>query len=70
MELSDRALPLTRGQLDRWLAQETGRSGTEWQLGLFARFDGRVKPDLFEQAAIRLPPNKQITFKHACGTTG
>jgi hypothetical protein len=34
MELDGRALPLTRGQLDIWLAQETGHSGTEWQLGL------------------------------------
>ena len=37
MELDDRAVPLTRGQLDIWLAQETGRVGTEWQLGLFVR---------------------------------
>jgi non-ribosomal peptide synthase protein (TIGR01720 family) len=27
MELDDRALPLTRGQLDIWLAQEAGHSG-------------------------------------------
>jgi non-ribosomal peptide synthase protein (TIGR01720 family) len=27
MEFDDRALPLTRGQLDIWLAQEAGRSG-------------------------------------------
>jgi non-ribosomal peptide synthase protein (TIGR01720 family) len=27
MELDDRALPLTRGQLDIWLAEKTGRSG-------------------------------------------
>ena len=50
MELDDRALPLTRGQLDIWLAQETGHSGTEWQLGLFVRIEGTVKPDLLEQA--------------------
>ena len=50
MELDDRALPLTRGQLDIWLAQETGHSGTEWQLGVFVRIDGTVKPDLLEQA--------------------
>ena len=50
MELGDRALPLTRGQLDIWLAQETGHSGTEWQLGLFVRIEGPVKPDLLEQA--------------------
>ncbi|HWS93644.1 MAG TPA: condensation domain-containing protein, partial [Mycobacterium sp.] len=50
MELDDRSLPLTRGQLDIWLAQETGHSGTEWQLGLFVRIEGTVKPDLLEQA--------------------
>jgi hypothetical protein len=50
MELEDRALPLTRRQLlDIWLAQETGHSGTEWQLGLFVRIEGTVKPDLLEQ---------------------
>ncbi len=50
MELDDRALPLTRGQLDIWLAQETGHSGTEWQLGVLVRFDGTVEPDLLKQA--------------------
>ena len=50
MELDDRALPLTRGQLDIWLAQETGHSGTEWQLGVLVRFDGTVERDLLEQA--------------------
>jgi hypothetical protein len=50
MELNDGALPLTRGQLDIWLAQETGHSGTEWQLGLFVRIEGPVEPDLLEQA--------------------
>jgi len=32
MELDDRALPITRGRLGIWLAQETAQSGTEWQL--------------------------------------
>ena len=50
MELDDRAYPLTRRQLDIWLAQETGSAGTEWQLGLFARIEGLVKPDLLEHA--------------------
>ena len=43
MEFDDRALPLTRGQLDIWLAQETGHSGTDWQLGVLVRFDGAVE---------------------------
>jgi nonribosomal peptide synthetase DhbF len=50
MDLDDRALPLTRGQLDIWLAQETGHSGTDWQLGVLVRFDGTVEPDLLKQA--------------------
>jgi hypothetical protein len=29
MEVDDRAFPLTRGQLDIWLAQETGQLGTQ-----------------------------------------
>ena len=43
MELDDRALPLTRGQLDIWLAQETGHSGTEWQLGVLRANRGHGK---------------------------
>ena len=50
MDHDDRALPLTRGQLDIWLAQETGHSDTEWQLGVLVRFDGAVQPDLLKQA--------------------
>src|SRR6201993_3852760 len=50
MDRDDRALPLTRGQLDIWLAQETGHSGTDWQLGVLMRFDGTVERDLLEQA--------------------
>src|SRR5271163_4314754 len=54
MELGDRALPLTRGQLDIWLAQETGHSGTEWQLGLLARIEGTVARDALEWAIRRV----------------
>jgi amino acid adenylation domain-containing protein/non-ribosomal peptide synthase protein (TIGR01720 family) len=50
MDFDDHALPLTRAQLDIWLAQETGHSGTEWQLGVLVRFDGTVQRDLLEQA--------------------
>ena len=53
MELDDRALPLTRGQLDIWLAQETGHSGTEWQLGLFVRIEGTVERGPLEWAIRR-----------------
>ena len=50
MELDDRALPLTRGQLDIWLAQEAGQSATEWHLGLFVRIEGTVERDALERA--------------------
>ena len=50
MERIDGALPLTRAQLDIWLAQETSHSGTEWQLGVLVRFDGTVERELLERA--------------------
>ena len=50
MDLDDRSLPLTRGQLDIWLAEETGRFGARWQLGVFVRIAGPIDPDLFESA--------------------
>ena len=53
MELDNRALPLTRGQLDIWLAQEAGHSGTAWELGLFVRIGGRVQRDALEWAIRR-----------------
>src|SRR3984893_10209967 len=53
IELDDRALPLTRGQLDIWLAQETGDSGAGWQLGLFVRIEGPVERDALELAIRR-----------------
>ena len=46
----DRAIPLTRRQLEIWLSQETDHSGTEWQLSLFARIDGTVERDPLEWA--------------------
>src|SRR6478736_7674261 len=65
MELDDRALPLTRGQLGIWLAQETGRFATEWQLGLFERIEGRVDRDALEWAirrAVREAEPVRATF--------
>src|ERR1700736_2703646 len=53
MELDDRALPLTRGQLDIWLAQETGRFGAKWQLGELLRIEGTVDPGLLERAIVQ-----------------
>ena len=54
MELGDRALPLTREQLDIWLAQETGDSCTEWQLGLLVRIAGAVDRGGLEWAIRRV----------------
>src|SRR5690348_3831089 len=54
MGFDDRGLSLTRGQLDIWLAQETGQSGTEWQLGLFVRIDGPVDRAALEWAIRRV----------------
>ncbi|MGH3960826.1 amino acid adenylation domain-containing protein, partial [Mycobacterium sp.] len=54
MELDGRALPLTRAQLDIWLAQETGHSSIEWQLGLFVRIEGTVERDALEWAIRRV----------------
>ncbi|WP_156737706.1 non-ribosomal peptide synthetase, partial [Mycobacterium sp. E735] len=53
MQFDERALPLTRGQLDIWLAQETGRSRTDWQLGLFVKIEGRVERKPLEWAIRR-----------------
>ena len=39
MQFDDGVLPVTRAQLDIWLAAQTANS-TEWQLGLFVRIDG------------------------------
>ncbi|WP_156174163.1 condensation domain-containing protein, partial [Mycobacterium nebraskense] len=70
MELGDRALPLTRGQLDIWLAQETGHSGTEWQIGLFVRIDGRVQRDALKWAirqAVEEAEPARVSFVEADG---
>src|SRR6201987_6134701 len=54
MELDERALPLTRGRLDIWLAQEAGHFGAEWQFGLFVRIEGTVERDRLEGAIRRV----------------
>ena len=54
MEFDDRALALTRGQLDIWLADETGHSSTEWQVGLLVRIEGAVDRDALEWTVRRV----------------
>ncbi len=43
-ESYNQALPLTRGQLAIWLAQETGRFGARWQLAYLVRLEGALTP--------------------------
>ena len=63
----DRAIPLTRRQLEIWLSQETDHSGTEWQLSLFARIDGTVERDPLEwairQAVQEAEPSRAAIFE-------
>ncbi|WP_197520628.1 non-ribosomal peptide synthetase, partial [Mycobacterium sp. E2479] len=49
-ELNGRLFPLTRGQLDIWLAEETGRFGAKWQLGVLVRIAGPLDAGRFESA--------------------
>jgi hypothetical protein len=64
------ALPLTRRQLHTWLSPETGHSGTECVLSLFARIDGTVESDALEHG-IRLglqeAESRRATFFDAYG---
>ncbi|WP_156623047.1 AMP-binding protein, partial [Mycobacterium sp. 1164966.3] len=53
MEPEDRALPLTRAQLEIWLAQETNPLGTRWQLGLLVRIEGLVDREALDWAIRR-----------------
>ncbi|KKE99697.1 non-ribosomal peptide synthetase, partial [Mycolicibacterium obuense] len=48
--MQHRGQPLTRRQLDIWLAQQTGHSDTQWQLGLFVRIAGPVNRHVFLDA--------------------
>lgn len=49
-ELNSRVFPLTRGQRDIWLAEETGRFGAKWQLGVLVRIAGPIDGHLLESA--------------------
>ena len=53
MEFDDGALPLTRAQLDIWLAQETGRAGSDWQIGMLMKVEGALDRDALEWALQR-----------------
>jgi amino acid adenylation domain-containing protein/non-ribosomal peptide synthase protein (TIGR01720 family) len=53
MEFNEDALPLTRAQLDIWLAQETGDAATDWQIGMLLKVDGMLERDALEWALQR-----------------
>ncbi|WP_232000614.1 condensation domain-containing protein, partial [Mycobacterium kyorinense] len=62
------SLPLTRGQLDIWLAEQTGRLDAKWQLGVFIHIAGPIDADLFESAireVVREAEPLRATFFHA-----
>jgi glycopeptidolipid biosynthesis protein len=50
MHENNGALPVTRGQLDIWLSEETGRFGTKWQLGMLGRIDCPIEHDTLGRA--------------------
>ncbi|NTY62682.1 amino acid adenylation domain-containing protein [Mycolicibacterium sphagni] len=55
MGLENGALPLTRAQLDIWLAHETGhQSGAEWQAGLLMKIDGELDLEVLEWTVRRV----------------
>nr|WP_084706896.1 condensation domain-containing protein [Mycobacterium celatum] len=54
MEIDDEALPLSRGQLDIWLAQETGSFDEEWHIVAHAIIEGAVERNVLEQAIRRV----------------
>ncbi|ORA18000.1 non-ribosomal peptide synthetase, partial [Mycobacterium arosiense] len=53
MELDDLVLPLTRGQLDIWIAQKTGSFGAKWQLGELIRIQGVIEPNLLQRSIVQ-----------------
>ena len=53
MEFDEGALPLTRAQLDIWLAQEAGHAGSDWQIGMLMKVEGSLDRDALEWALQR-----------------
>ncbi|MCG7611188.1 MULTISPECIES: condensation domain-containing protein, partial [Mycobacterium] len=54
MQLDEQSLPVTRAQLDIWLAHDVAESGTEWLLGLFVKIAGPLDRDALEWAIRRV----------------
>ncbi|MEE2852220.1 MAG: amino acid adenylation domain-containing protein, partial [Actinomycetota bacterium] len=51
---AERVLPLTRGQMAIWLAQQTSHFDAEWQLGVLVRIEGSLDRALLERAIRRV----------------
>lgn len=54
MQLDEQSLPVTRAQLDIWLAHDVAGTGTEWLLGLFVKIAGTLDRDALEWAIRRV----------------
>ncbi|SON60449.1 Linear gramicidin synthase subunit D [Mycobacterium simulans] len=54
MDGNEPEFPLTPGQLDIWLAQQTGQSDRQWQISLLIEIEGAVEHDLLELAVGRV----------------
>ncbi|MFV9632043.1 non-ribosomal peptide synthetase, partial [Mycobacterium neumannii] len=50
MQTEDQLLPLTRGQLDIWLAEEIGHFGAKWQIGILVHIEGAIDPELLKRS--------------------
>ncbi|WP_165646257.1 condensation domain-containing protein, partial [Mycolicibacterium fortuitum] len=54
MQLDEQSLPVTRAQLDIWLAHDVAGTGTEWLLGLFVKIAGTLDRDALEWSIRRV----------------
>ncbi|MBU9766777.1 AMP-binding protein, partial [Mycobacterium sp. TNTM28] len=54
MQLDEQSLPVTRTQLDIWLAHDVAKSDAEWLLGLWVRITGAIDRDALEWAIRRV----------------
>ncbi|OBB23887.1 hypothetical protein A5792_31400 [Mycolicibacterium peregrinum] len=70
MQLDQQSLPVTRAQLDIWLAHDLADSGAEWQLGLFVRISGAVDRDALGWAIRRVLDEAEPLRAGFCETGG
>ncbi|ORA11206.1 hypothetical protein BST12_25940, partial [Mycobacterium angelicum] len=70
MELHEHALPLTRGQVDIWLSQETAGSRTDWQVGWFVPIRGLVDPDVLDRGIRQVVVEAEALRVNFCEVDG